>query len=196
MLQSYLSQFVLAARTKTGKDYEPSSLREIFASVERHLSRSNYGKTIFKDIDFKKKRDALKAKQKQLKRHGLGNRPKATTALTDDEIEMLFDKKLLGLSSPQALLNTVWLNNMIHFGLRGCKEQKELRWGDIVLKTDSHGNEYLEYLNAKQRLEQETIHGTNGRSGRECMPTTMPSLAIEIRCTFTGCTKINDHNPC
>ena len=119
-LDSYLSQFVLAARTKTGKDYEPSSLRGILASVERHLSRSSYGKTIFKDSDFKK-RDALKAKQRQLKRHGHGNRPKVTTALTDDEIEILFDKKLLGLSSPQALLNTVWLNNKIHFGLRGCK---------------------------------------------------------------------------
>ena len=57
-LDSYLSQFVLAARTKTGKDYEPSSLRGILASVERHLSRSSYGKTIFKDSDFKK-RDAL-----------------------------------------------------------------------------------------------------------------------------------------
>ena len=66
-LDSYLSQFVLAARTKTGKDYEPLSLREILASVERHLSRSSYGKTIFKDSDFKKTRDALKAKQKQLK---------------------------------------------------------------------------------------------------------------------------------
>ena len=42
-LDSYLSQFVLAARTKTGKDYEPSSLRGILASVERHLSRSSYG---------------------------------------------------------------------------------------------------------------------------------------------------------
>ena len=122
-LDSYLSQFVLAARKKTGKYYEPSSLRGILASVERHLSRSSYGKTIFKDTDFKKTRDALKAKQKQLKRHGLGNRPKATTALTDDEIEILFNKKLLGLSSPQALLNTVWLNNMIHFGLRGCKDR-------------------------------------------------------------------------
>ena len=99
-----------------------------------------------KTVISKKTRDALKVKQKQLKRHGLGNRPKATTALTDDEIEILFDKKLLGLSSPQALLNTVWLNNMIHFGLRGCKEQKELRWGDIVLKTDSDGKEYLEYF--------------------------------------------------
>ena len=31
-LDSYLSQFVLAARTKTGKDFEPSSLRRILAS--------------------------------------------------------------------------------------------------------------------------------------------------------------------
>ena len=145
-LDSYLSQFVLAARKKTGKYYEPSSLRGILATVERHLSRSSYGKTIFKDSAFKKTRDVLKAKQKQLKRHGLGNRAKATTALTDDEIEILFDKKLRGLSSPQALLNTARLNNMMHFGLRGCKEQKELRWGEIVLKTDSDGKEYLEYF--------------------------------------------------
>ena len=38
---SYLSQFVLATRTKAGKDYEPSSLRRILAGVERHLSHSD-----------------------------------------------------------------------------------------------------------------------------------------------------------
>ena len=145
-LDSYVSKFVLAASTKAGKDYEPSFLRRILASVERHLGHSSYGKTIFIDSDFKKTRDALKVKNKQLKRHGLGNRPKATTALTDDEIEILFDKKLLGSSSPQALLNTLWLNNMIHFGLRECKQQKELRWEDIVLKTDCDGKKYLEYF--------------------------------------------------
>ena len=48
-LDSYLSQFILAARTKKGKEYEPSSLRGVLSSVERHLSRSNYGKSILKD---------------------------------------------------------------------------------------------------------------------------------------------------
>ena len=67
-------------------------------------------------------------------------RPRATTALTDDEIEILFDKKLLGLRSPQALLSSC------HLGLRGCKEHKELRCGDFVLKTDSDDKEYLEYF--------------------------------------------------
>ena len=44
---------------------------------------------------------------------------------------------------------------MIHFGLRGCKEQKELRWGDVILKSDSDDKEYLEYFE-RQRLEQES----------------------------------------
>ena len=87
-------------------------------------------------------------------------------ALTDDEIEILFDKKLLGLSSPQALLNTVWLNNIIHFGLRGCKEQKELRQGDIVLKTDSDGKEYLEYF----KRQTKTQTGEDPRNQRPIKP--------------------------
>ena len=31
-----------------------SARRAILSSIERHLSRSSYGKTIFKDSDFKK----------------------------------------------------------------------------------------------------------------------------------------------
>ena len=50
------------------------------------------------------------------------------------------------------------------------------------------GKEYLVYF--------ERIHLINGRSSRECMPTTMPFLSIVIRCTFTRCTKKNDHHPC
>ena len=68
-----------------------------------------------------------------------------------DQNETQFDKKLLGLSPPQALLSTVCLNNMIHFGLNGFKEQKELRWGDIVLKTDSDGKEYLQYFECQTK---------------------------------------------
>ena len=76
-----------------------------------------------------------------------------------------------------ALLNTVGLNNMIHFSLRGRKEQQELRWVDIALKTESDGKEYLEHFERQKRLERERIHGINGRSSRECMPTTMPFLS-------------------
>ena len=69
-LDSHLSQFVLAARTKTGKDHEPSSLRGNLLNIERYLFSASYGKAIFDDSELKKKktRDALKAKPTELKR--------------------------------------------------------------------------------------------------------------------------------
>ena len=183
-LDGYLSQFVLAARTKAEKDYEPSSLRGIAAKVERHL-RQNYLQRHWFHKNKKRVESETKASQATWTRKQTKSHNGSCGRWNWDSI----DKKLFGLSSPQAPLNTVWLNNMIHFGLRGCKEQKELRWGNIVLKTDSDGKEYLETLNAKWRLERERIYGIKGRSGRECMSTRMPFLSIVIRCTFTRCTK-------
>ena len=72
-LDGNLSQFfALAARTKPRKECKPSSLRGILSSHERLLSRANYGQCI---------------------------RLRATTALTDEETDILFDKQLLGVRS-------------------------------------------------------------------------------------------------
>ena len=42
-LNLYLSEFIIKVRTKQNKDYEPSSLRGVIASFERHLNKNNYG---------------------------------------------------------------------------------------------------------------------------------------------------------
>jgi hypothetical protein len=73
-------------------------------------------------------RDAISAKQKVLKKQGKGNKPKKSQPLTDDEINMLYQKKLLGESTPESLLNTVWFNNTVHFGMRGAHEHYNLRY--------------------------------------------------------------------
>ena len=41
-LNNYVSKFKVAARTKKGEEYEPSSLGGILSSVERHLRRAGY----------------------------------------------------------------------------------------------------------------------------------------------------------
>ena len=46
------------------------------------------------------------------------------------------EKKSWEQGSPQSLQNTMWLNNIIHVGLRGCTE-RNLRCSDVVLETDS-----------------------------------------------------------
>lgn len=57
------------------------SSRDFFCRV---LSRASYGKCIFKDSEFKKTMQrCFKGETKKLKRHGYGNRLRATTALTD-----------------------------------------------------------------------------------------------------------------
>jgi len=87
-----------------------------------------------------------------------GNRSNASIALTSDELNTLYEKGLLGTRNPEALLNTLWLNRTMHFGLRGCKEHRDMRWGDVKLKETADGKEYLEF-NERQ---------TKTRTGSDC----------------------------
>ncbi|VDI32538.1 Hypothetical predicted protein [Mytilus galloprovincialis] len=145
-LDSVLSNFVLTVRKKDGQEYEPSTIRGFISSDERKLRRHKYGHSIMgddNDESFHLTRETLKAKQKLLKQKCKGNKPKRAQPLTDEEIAMLFDKNVLGDNSPKALLNTVWLNNCVQFGLRGVSEHYSLRWGDVTLNTASDGTKYI-----------------------------------------------------
>ena len=78
-----------------------------------------------KDVQFEQTRRALQSKQRDLKRKGMGNKPNASAALSEEDIQVLFEKDLLGSSTAEALLNTVWFNNIIHFGLLGCMVRRK-----------------------------------------------------------------------
>jgi hypothetical protein len=52
---------------------------------------------------------------------------------------------IICIGNPKALVNTMWLNCTMHFGLRGRHELTQILWGDIVLKTDTSGVGYLEF---------------------------------------------------
>lgn len=57
---------------------------------------------------------------------------------------------------------------MIHFGLRGCKEQRELRWGKVVINKDIDGKEYVEYFEMpnKQSLQCHNILENQGSQSK------------------------------
>lgn len=89
----------------------------------------------------------------------------------------------MGTSSLQSLLNTVWLNNIILFGLRGCTEQRNLRWGDNLSETDSQGKEYLVCLE-KQTKSRKGDDPRNVRPGKPRMYENkeIPSKAKSSEC--------------
>ena len=149
-LDRYLSKFLVSVRKKSGDEYERTTLRGFIASVDSYLKKFRYSESVITDQNFANTRAVLKSKQKQLKRLGKGNRPQEAAPLTDDEITALFISNVMGIHSPEALVNILWFNNCLHLGLRGGKEQQDLQWGDIELKTDLNGKEYLEYSVERQ----------------------------------------------
>ena len=125
--------------------------------------------------EFRKTRETPVAKQKELKKAGKGNKPKAARALTDDQVDILYGRNLLGLSSPESLLNTLWLNNTQHFGLRGCQEHRDMKWGDIQLKTSEDGVEFLEYIERQTK----TRTGAEPKDIRAVKPKTFSVPGID-----------------
>ena len=102
---------------------------------------------------------------------------------------------MLGVSSAESLLNTVWLNNTIHFGIRGCQEHRDLCWGDVKLCIkDAQGNEYLVY-NERQTKTRSGVDASNVRKVSPKMLSTGderdPVVALpEIRLYFHFALKI------
>jgi hypothetical protein len=93
-LDQLLATFILSVRKLEGKEYELVT-RSIISSLDRKLGRQKYGHKIIdnKDDAFRLTRDALKAKQKCLKKQGKGNQSNKADAISDDEINMLYEKK-------------------------------------------------------------------------------------------------------
>ena len=118
----------------------------MFSSFHRHLKECKYPVSVIEDVALERARKFLEAKNKQLKKEGKVNRPNAAEALSDNEINILYEKYLQGISKGEALINTLWLFNSLHFGLHGCGEHAQMCWGDVQLIKDADGTGYLLFL--------------------------------------------------
>ncbi|XP_015773759.1 PREDICTED: zinc finger MYM-type protein 2-like [Acropora digitifera] len=165
-LNEYISEFIIAVRRTDGEEFEPFSLRGLICSFNRHLKACKYPCSVFEDGQFEQVRQALEARRKALKNDGKGNKPKAAEAITDEEVNILYDKQLLGISNAEALLNTMWFMNTKQFGLRGCDEHRRMKWGGIQLLRDVNGAEYLEFLERQTK----TRTGAEPRNVRAVKP--------------------------
>ena len=166
-LDKFLSEFLITVRKKEdNEEYEPNSLRAFFASFERHLKKKKLWTLPYERRPVRANSESASVKAKGLKRKGKGNKPNASAALSEEDIHVLYEKDLLGSSTAEALLNTMWFNNTIHVGLRGCKEHREMCWGDVKLCQTSTRQEYLEF----NERETKTRSGNDPRNVRAIAP--------------------------
>lgn len=146
-LDRYLSTFFTIVKKHDGNEYEPASLRGMLCSVERYLKMKNYRTSVTRDPAFSCTRHALKYKQQKLREIGKGvkkpNEP--IVKLGFDRVHQLFSEQEMGPNTPMSVINTLCFVIIVHFRLRKAIDHKNLLWGDIKLKTDSKGNEYIIY---------------------------------------------------
>ncbi|XP_046576598.1 uncharacterized protein LOC124284556 [Haliotis rubra] len=141
-LDVMLSDFYATSKKGNGDDFTVSSLRSIQYYLESHLFE-NFIMSGSRAIVFKNSRQALRKRCEEL-RVKQKSSPINKRNMTSSDIDLLFEKGQLGAASPDVLLNTLWLMNVMCFGIKGS-EHFSLRWGDIILNTDKEGRQFLEY---------------------------------------------------
>lgn len=157
-LNQLLAKFIVSVRKADGTDYEPSTLRGFVSSIDRHLKGGYYRTTVISGLEFEKTRQALKAKQKQLKAMGKGCKKLASQPISNEEIVMLWENGQFGVSTPTSIINTLWFYTTVGFGLRASHEHRAMCWGDVTLNADQTGHEYLSFNERQTKTRQ----GDNG----------------------------------
>ena len=136
-------------------------------SLQRYVNDENSTLNLFKDQEFSKSREVLKAKKRELvEQHAKGNRP--ARELTEAEEDLLFQTRQFGDHDPETLQRTVWWVLSLHFGFRARDESRKLKWGDVVLGKDPEtGGEVLVWTAERG---SKTRHG-DGQHRRAFNPT-------------------------
>ncbi|XP_071090111.1 uncharacterized protein [Haliotis cracherodii] len=140
-LNDLLLDYLIGAKKSDGSDLTVGSLKNTQVYLERYLKQEGYPYSITRDDRFKPCRDYIKSKQDECgkTRAGIKHVP-----IDDNDIEVMFQKNLLGAHNPDSLFNTMWFLNSKYFAKRKPGEHFNMKWGDIVLKISEDGEEYLE----------------------------------------------------
>ena len=108
----------------------------ITCGLMRHLrGNSHPAIAFFGDPEFCKFRSSLDAEMKRLQSSGNVSNKRQAEPLTPENEELLWEKGLLGHSTPQALLDTMIFYNGIHFAIRSKDEHRQLHFNSNQYKT-------------------------------------------------------------
>ena len=124
-LNKFVSKFLITVqKNKDTEEYKLNSLRACVASFEHHW-RKNYG--LMKDVQ------ALQSKQRLLKQKGKGNKVQCFCWFKWGRCSSSVWKRPLEKFHSRMLSNSNSPTTTIHFTLQGCKEHREMCWGDKKL---------------------------------------------------------------
>ena len=162
-LQHWMCPFILEVRKKDGSVFLPNTLHHICCGIMRFV-RANGIPTIdiFKDKEFAQFRKVLDSEMKRLQSAGIGTTQRQAEPITFAEEEILWEKGILGDSTPQCLVDTMLYMNGLYFSLRGGKEHRDLRHRPSQIQLIENAGE-RPYLTYKEDISKNHPGGLRGR---------------------------------
>ena len=139
------------------------------AGLDRYLRSKNYPASLLKDEKFNESNVILEGKARALRDIGMGNRPNRSRPLTQQEEETLWNCGQLGISTPMAIINTLWFRLTQHFGLRGRQEHHTMNIEDFTIST-------LLFQRKEPRLEMLVSILKTGNTAQKCLRLEQPDV--------------------
>ncbi len=100
-LSHWLTRFILEVRKKDGSEFPPNTLHHLCCGLMCQLRWSGQPSIdFFTDSDFAEFKASLDAEMKRLQSNGTGSKKRQAETITLEEEELLWQKGLLGDSTP------------------------------------------------------------------------------------------------
>ena len=179
-LDYWISKFILEVRKADRAPYPPNSLHQIVCSIQRYVREHRPAVNFLKDAEFAGLRRTLDSEMKHLRAEGCGVMPRAEP-LTVEEENQLWQCRLLGECSPQALLDTMLFLCGMYFALRSGQEHRNLVMSQIKIVEPTNGSpSYIAYTEnvsknhsdglAQRKVEpKQVIHHQNLENPSRCL---------------------------
>ncbi|XP_065601963.1 uncharacterized protein KIAA1958 homolog [Cyrtonyx montezumae] len=160
-LDNYLASFYTSAKKQNGTDFSTGSLQLIQSSIDRYLKDHNYKYSVVKGFEFRASQEALKQKYQHLSQREKEEEWSLLENLTEENVDHLHEKGLLSQTDPKGFLYLMFVNIIRGFGASTHNQGQHLYWGQLVLRRDVAGLEYLVWkheLSAEGAGEESVQH--------------------------------------
>ncbi|XP_010224406.1 PREDICTED: uncharacterized protein KIAA1958-like, partial [Tinamus guttatus] len=155
-LDGYLASFYTNAKKQNGTEFSANSLYFFQSSIDRYLKDHSYEYNVVRGMEFRASQEALKQKCQQLTQKERARDWSVLETLTDRDVENLHKKGVVSHTHPEGFLHLMLINIIRGFGANTHNQSHNLYWGQLVLKKNEEGLEYLEWRNG---LEAEANTG-------------------------------------
>ena len=193
-LSSWLKKFYRDGKRKDGQQWKPSSLKIFRFAINQHLNSDPFNRaiSITRDQQFKEANTVISERQKELIQLGedaTGTRESKESArpLTGEDVRQLFQRGIIGVSTPKALHRYVFMILGINFGITTRLALHLLRPSMLEFKVDE--NSGLMYVMYDPKKDKTSLNKTlkkpkrkmYGIPGNPMCPITALKLYIQKR---------------